>query len=97
MNQDLDYNDMGKLQGFGSDYWAPLLNKGYQKAAEDLKEIHRTRTAACRALKSTKIHENREISSDRVIVEYHFGRMIFLCTLFFAKVSLERVSLLSYF
>ena len=73
--RDLRYTDEGRLSKFMDDYWAILAEKGYQGAGEDLRVVHPVRTPARATLSLENVDFNRQVSSDGVIVENHFGRM----------------------
>lgn len=51
------------------------MDKVYQRAGEDLRAIHVTRTLAHEALTATETREIWEISSDRVLVESYSWRI----------------------
>ena len=67
--RDLRYTDGGRLSEFMDDYWAILADKGYQGAAEDLRVVGPVRTPAHAKLSLEDVDFNREVFSDRVIIE----------------------------
>ena len=76
----MSYTDKGRLSAFTDDYWAILAVKGYQGAAEDLRVVHPVGTPARATISLEDVDYNRQVSSDRVIVEHYFGRMCSLWT-----------------
>lgn len=56
-------------------YWAILADKGYQGATEFLRVIHSRRKPVHRLIRREDEILNKDVSSDRIIVENDFGRM----------------------
>lgn len=66
----------------GHDYytamWSILVDKGYQGIKEFLRGIHPIRKPPNRILSPSENRYNAEVSSDRIIVENYFGRLLSL-------------------
>ena len=60
------------------EYWAVLLDKGYQGSEGALRSIRPKKKPKGRPLDRLDEQRNKDVSSDRVIVENYFGR---LCSL----------------
>ncbi|RHY20158.1 hypothetical protein DYB32_010215 [Aphanomyces invadans] len=58
-----------------ADSWAILVDKGYQGLQEKFRAIHPTKSSGNASLPTETVIENRNISSDRIIVENFFGRL----------------------
>ena len=59
--------------------WASLVDKGYVGAQEVLRTISPRKKPQDRPLEVSDVPFNEFVSSDRVLVEYWFGRNIQLC------------------
>lgn len=58
--------------------WAIIVDKGYQGIKEFLRGIHPIKKPIGRCLTASENRYNRDISSDRIIVENFFGRLMSL-------------------
>ena len=69
----------GILESEHEDSWAVFVDKGYQGASEFVsRAVHPTWKPPNRTLTMQQVTENRDMSSDRIIVENYFG---LLCNL----------------
>ena len=67
--------DHGPLRGNYPNLWAILTDKGYQGAADDLGVLYPKKKKPHKMLSVNEEEGNKELSSNRVIVEKFFGRM----------------------
>jgi hypothetical protein len=58
-----------------SQYWAVLVDKGYQGAASLTRAVHPKKKPRNGRLTAVDLRRNERVSSDRVLVENYFGRM----------------------
>ena len=65
----------GLLRSKYPNNWAILADKGYQGAADELRVLCPKKKKPHRMLSFDNEEGNRELSSDRVVVENYFGRM----------------------
>jgi len=70
--------DQGLLHEAYPNHWAVLLDKGYQGTQDVIRGIHPIRKKPNARLSQADVTFNRNVSSDRIIVENYFGR---LCSL----------------
>ena len=76
--EERNVTDVGPLIERFPRYWAVLMDKGYQGAAREVRAIVAVKKPKGRDLARAEVGTNRQISSDRIIVENVFGRQ---CTL----------------
>ena len=60
------------------DHWAILMDKGYQGSAEFCRSIIPTKKPIKSSLSAAEKLRNKNVSSDRIIVENYFGRKVSL-------------------
>ena len=72
---DLSIPDHGPLRSKYPNLWAVLADKGYQGAADELRVLYLKKKKPHKMLSVDDEQDNKDISSDRVIVENYFGRM----------------------
>ena len=67
-------------EGFADfpDYWAVLVDMGYQGASNIIRAIHPKRKPPGAVLDHADVARNSRVSSDRVLVENYFGRVCML-------------------
>ncbi|ETW04038.1 hypothetical protein H310_04424 [Aphanomyces invadans] len=75
--QPVDSNvpDRGPLADKFPDQWCVLADKAYQGLQEHFRVIHPKKAKPNQDLSMEEERENRDISSDRIIVENYFGRL----------------------
>lgn len=76
--EDREVTDVGPGVDRFPRYWAVLMDKGYQGAAEQVRAIIPAKKPKGNDLSRRDIESNKKIASDRIIVENFFGRQ---CTL----------------
>lgn len=69
----------------GHETWALLCDKGYQGIKEICRAIHPKKKPANGILSIAEEQENKSISSDRILVENYFGRMVCLWNILSTK------------
>lgn len=80
-----EFVDVGpQLEQYG-DYWAVLLDKGYQGVMECVRGIHPKKKPQHGNLNLDDERRNKDISSDRILVENYFGRLCNLWNILSAK------------
>ena len=77
--------DVGQLIDIYPTTWAVLADKGYQGIREFMRGIHPLKKPINGVLSVVDVAFNRQVSSDRIIVENYFGRMCTLCTVLSSK------------
>lgn len=80
-----DLVDVGPLLDEYGDYWAVLLDKGYQGVMENVRGIHPKKKPQHGQLNLDDERNNKAISSDRILVENYFGRLCNLWNIMSAK------------
>ncbi|ETW06324.1 hypothetical protein H310_02608 [Aphanomyces invadans] len=70
--------DNGELWNTYQSMWAVLVDKGYYGLSKELRAIHPTKERRNEHLELSEVERNKNISSDRVIVENFFGRVCML-------------------
>jgi hypothetical protein len=73
-----EFEDHGVLSDQYSHQWAVLTDKGYQGLQEVIRAIHPIKKKSNIRLTLSEKTFNREVSSDRIIVENYFGRLTML-------------------
>ena len=72
------YTDEGEGVELFGNHSGILVDKGYQGIKEFLRGIHPIRKPIGRILTPNELHYNKNVSSDRIIVENYFGRLLTL-------------------
>lgn len=73
--EEVELKDTGLMVEQYGDYWAVLMDKGYQGAMEYVRAIRPKKKQPLRPLSLEDQQFNQDVSSDRTIVENYFGRL----------------------
>ena len=71
----LNIRDHRPLRSKYPNLWAVLAEKGYQRAADELRVLYPKKKKPHKMLSVNDEHDKKYLSSDRVIVENYLGRM----------------------
>jgi len=82
---DTEIEDEGEGENKYPNYWAVLLDKGYQGSREMFRALTPYKKPPRGVLTADQESYNKNLSSDRILVENYFGRMLSLWNIMAAK------------